>query len=247
MKIKNFFKSLLPPKEAKHCTAIIVAGGSGTRMGTGTTKQMMTLGGMPVVARTISVFESCDKIKSIIIVAKKEEIPCYADFIKQYGFKKIRKVVAGGDTRQKSVLCGFKCIDEKCDFVAIHDAARALITKENITQVLENAERHSAASAACPVKDTIKITDYNGFVVSTPDRTKLWAAQTPQIFKTDLYRAAAFYALEKSFEGTDDNSLVEWLGCKVKMVDCGYENLKLTTPEDMYLAQMILKQRGSVN
>lgn len=243
MKLKNILRSFLPPKEAKHCTAIIVAGGCGSRMGSSTTKQMMTVDGMPIVARTISVFEHCDKIKDIIIVAKKEEIPKYADFIKKYGFKKIRKVTCGGDTRQQSVLRGFDHISDKCDFVAIHDAARCLVTEQNILDVLSAAERYSGASAAAPAKDTIKVTDSKGFVLSTPDRATVWSAQTPQIFKTEVYRAAAYYAKEKGFEGTDDNSLVEWLGCKVKLVDCGYENIKITTPEDIPIAQTLLKLR----
>ena len=243
MKLKNILRKLAGPQKAKRATAIIVAGGSGSRMGSATTKQMMEISGMPIVARTIAVFESVDKIKDIVIVAKAEEIGIYSEFIKKYNFKKIRRVVKGGDTRQQSVLNGFRAIDDKCDFVAIHDAARCLVTKDNIEKVLDQAQRYDAASAACPVKDTIKITDKKGFVVSTPDRALTWAAQTPQIFKADLYRAAAFYALKQGYEATDDNALAEWLGARVKMVDCGYENIKITTPEDIGIAETLLKER----
>ncbi|MBE6574292.1 MAG: 2-C-methyl-D-erythritol 4-phosphate cytidylyltransferase [Ruminococcaceae bacterium] len=241
MKLKNIFRSIFP-KEAKHCTAIIVAGGSGNRMGSDTTKQMMKIDGVPVVVRTITVFENCPDIKEIVIVAKKDEIGIYNLFIRSYGFKKIKAVVCGGRTRQESVLNGFKAIDDRCDFVAIHDAARCLVTPDAVTKVLREAERYGAASAAAPAKDTVKIVDEKGFVSSTPDRNNVYYAQTPQTFKADLYRAAAFYALKKGFEATDDNSLVEYIGAKVKMVDCGYKNIKITTPEDIHIAEILLKR-----
>lgn len=245
MKFSKIFTSIFP-KEAKHCTAIIVAGGSGSRMNSGgVTKQMINLGGIPVIVRTIAVFESCKKIKDIIIVAREDEVEAYKAFIKQYSFKKIRCIAKGGKTRQESALNGFKKISEKCDYVAIHDGARCLITAKNIEAVLSGAEKHRAATAAAPVKDTIKIADAAGFVRSTPERSSLWAAQTPQIFKADVYRAAAFYALETGFEATDDNSLTENIGVKVKLVDCGYENIKITTQEDLYTAEMLLKIRSS--
>ena len=241
MKLKSLLKQFVPKREAKHVTAIIVAGGSGSRMGTSTTKQMMELDGIPVVVRTILAFEKAECIKDIIIVAKAQEKEIYNEFINKYALKKIRRVVVGGDTRQKSVFNGFKAVSDDCDFVAIHDGARCLITPENIEKVLYEARCYEAASAAAPVKDTIKITNSEGFVVSTPNRSKVWAAQTPQIFRADLYRAAAFYALKLGYEATDDNALVEFLGSKVKMVDCGYKNIKITTPEDIHIAEVLLK------
>lgn len=246
MRFKGLFKGLCP-KEAKHCTAIIVAGGSGSRMAADTTKQMMKLDGVPVVVRTISIFESCPGIKDIIIVAKKEEMQIYKLFIRKYSFKKIKKIVCGGDTRQDSVLNGFRAIDDKTDYVAIHDAARCLVTVKNITDVLVNAVKYRAASAAVPAKDTVKIVDARGFISSTPDRSTVYHAQTPQIFKADVYRAAAFYALDKGFTATDDNSLAEFIGIKVKMVDCGYENIKITTPEDIHIAETLLTIRSEKN
>ncbi len=242
MKLKGLLKKLLPKRAARHVSAIIVAGGSGSRMGTGTTKQMIELDGIPVVVRSILAFENAECIKDIIIVARADEKAVYKEFINKYSLKKIKKVVVGGDTRQQSVLNGFMAVSDKCDFVAIHDAARCLVTPENIEKVLHEARYHEAASAANPVKDTIKITDSEGFVVSTPDRQRVWAAQTPQIFYANLYRAAAFYAAKKGFEATDDNSLVEHLGSRVKMVDCGYKNIKITTPEDIHIAEMLLKE-----
>ncbi|MBR6513994.1 MAG: 2-C-methyl-D-erythritol 4-phosphate cytidylyltransferase [Clostridia bacterium] len=242
MKLKKILGNFVPKRCAKHVCAIIVAGGSGSRMGGNVTKQMMELDGIPVVVRTILAFEKTPAVKDIIIVAKADEIDIYKEFVKKYSFKKVRRIVKGGDTRQESVLNGFKKIDDDCDFVAIHDGARCLVTPKIIEKVLHEAELHEAASAANPVKDTVKITNKEGFVLSTPDRATLWAAQTPQIFRADLYRAAAFMALKEGYGATDDNSLVEHLGGKVKMVDCGYRNIKITTPEDIYIAQMLLKE-----
>lgn len=242
MKLKNILGLFVPKRPARHVTAIIVAGGNGSRMGTETTKQMIQLNGIPVVVRSILAFERSPLIKDIVVVAKADEKEKYREFIKTYSLKKIRRIVTGGATRQESVLNGFKAIDDKCDFVAIHDGARCLVTPEIIEKVLLDARRYEAASAANPVKDTVKITNPKGFVLSTPDRSTLWAAQTPQIFRADLYRAAAFMALKDGFEATDDNSLVEHLGGKVKMVDCGYRNIKITTPEDIHIAEMFLKE-----
>lgn len=247
MKFKSILKQFVYIKKAKHTTAIIVAAGSGARMCSDIAKQHMELGGMSVVARSIAAFENCSRIKDMVIVARADESEIYSSMIKKYGFKKIIRIVKGGDTRQQSVLNGFKAIDGRCDYVAIHDAARCLITPENIEKVLKNAERYEAAGAACPVKDTIKICNGDGFVVSTPDRNLTWAAQTPQIFRADLYRAAAFYALKQGYEATDDNALIEYLGAKVKMVDCGYENIKITTPEDIHIASVLLELRGNHN
>ena len=242
MKLKDILKKFVPKRPARHVTAIIAAGGSGSRMGSAVTKQLIELDGMPVVARSIAAFEKCPCIKDIVIVARSDEKDIYKNFIKKYSFKKIRAVVSGGKTRQESVLNGFKAISSKCDFVAIHDGARCLITPDDIKKVLYEARCHDAASAAVPAKDTVKITDSKGFVISTPDRSKVWYAQTPQIFRADLYRAAAFYALKQNFEATDDNSLAEHLGAKVKMVDCGYRNIKITTPEDISIAEALLKE-----
>ncbi len=228
----------------KHrCAAVIVAGGSGSRMKTAQTKQMTTLCSMPVVARSIAAFESCNEIKEIVIVAKKGEETEYAGFIRDYGFKKIKTVVCGGATRQESVMNGFNAISERCDYVAIHDGCRCLITTQEIKNVIKNAYKYGAATAAVPAKDTVKLADEKGFIDNTPERRLVWQAQTPQVFNSKLYRAAAYYAKKKGFEGTDDNSLCEWLGTKVKLVQTSYENIKITTPEDMELAKIIIERR----
>ena len=227
----------------KFNSAVIVAAGNGTRMGGEKTKQMTELDGIPVVVRTIQQFEACPFINEIIVVAREDEVGQYETFRRGYGFKKLKSVVVGGDTRQQSVMQGLNAISDKADFIAIHDGARCLVTPEMIEKVLREAAVHGCATAAERPKDTIKRAGTNGYIEETIDRDKLWHAQTPQIFKTDIYRAAAYIAKENGTLATDDNMLVEALGFKIKLVDCGYENLKLTTPDDFFLASAILKLR----
>lgn len=225
-------------------SAILLAAGSGSRAKTsGVTKQMMLLDGIPVVARTISVFEACPFIDEIIVVARKEEMPLYETYRRTYGWKKLTRVVPGGDTRSESVLNGFKAISDKSDYVYIHDGARCLITEEMIAQVGHAACMHGAAIAATKATDTVKL--YEDKKLSTTDREKVYLAQTPQVFKTELYRAAAYTALEKGITATDDAMLAEAAGFSVLPVDCGTENMKITHPCDFAIAEAILQYRKS--
>lgn len=230
-------------------SAIIVAAGNGTRMGKARnqTKQMTDLDGIPVVVRTIMQFESCDFIDEIVVVAREDELNNYAEFQDKYNYKKVAKVVKGGLTRQKSVLEGFKNINQQSGFVAIHDGARCLVTPNMISNVMHDAYIYGCATAAEKSKDTLKQSDKSGFIDNTIDRAYLWHAQTPQIFKTDIYRAAAYIADKNGFEVTDDCMLAENIGFKIKLVDCGYQNLKITTPDDFYIASAILKIRNTNN
>lgn len=223
--------------------AVILAAGCGSRMGAGPTKQMRELCGMPVVVRTLLAYEECPDVKEIVVVARQEEIPDYDGFRLRWGFRKISAVVPGGETRQASCLCGIEAISEKTAYVALADGARALITPEDISRVFAAARRYHAASAATPAVDTVKLADKNGFITSTPERTLTWQAQTPQIFAVNLYRAAAYHAKETGLIATDDNSLVEAIPHPIKLVDCGRENIKITTPSDLTLAESILRER----
>ena len=227
-------------------SVIIVAAGSGTRMGQDRkqTKQMTDLCGIPVVVRTVVQFEGCPFVREIIVVAREEEVGCYGGFIEKYGFKKLTAVVKGGPTRQLSVLEGFRRISADSEYVAVHDGARCLITPAMIESVFRQAAIYGSATAAERSKDTVKIADHSGFISETIDRTYLWHAQTPQIFKTDIYRASAYIAQKNGFEVTDDCMLAENIGFKIKLVDCGYENLKITTTDDFYLAEAILRIRA---
>jgi len=230
----------------KHTGAVIVTAGNGTRFdafGAGT-KQMALLRGVPVIVRTIFAFEECDSIDEIVIVARANEIEQYEEFQKRYNFKKITAVVEGGETRQISSLNGFDALSPKCKYVAVHDGARCLITPDMITQVVNAAYETGASAAASKARDTIKYADKDRFIDSTIDRNYVWLVQTPQIFSTNIYRASAYMAKRDGAEATDDCMLAERLGFKIKLVDCGEDNIKMTHPEDMYIAQSILERRG---
>ena len=224
-------------------SAVIVASGNSTRMG-GVSKQLMLLDNIPVVARTIMAFDNCECIDEIIVVAKEEEFYLYQEFQKIYKFKKFTKLVSGGTTRQESVKNGFEEISKDSKFVAIHDGARCLITPEQIEKICAAAYKCGGATAATRAVDSVKVSSgKNLYVESSANRNHIWLAQTPQVFRTDVYELALIKAKEDGLEVTDDNSLVENLGAKVKLVECGRNNLKITTPEDVPLALAIIKSR----
>ncbi len=228
-------------------TAIITVGGSGKRMenADGTTKQFMELNGFPIVVRTVLEFEKSPYIDEIIIVSKEDEIDLYTKMIEKYSLSKVRRIVKGGSTRQESVLNGFKAISEKCDYVAIHDGVRCLITQDNIKAVMKTAYATNCACAATKIYDTLKMVDSDMYIESTSDRSKAWAAQTPQVFKSDIYRACAFSAKKEGLSVTDDCMLVEYYGFKIKLVDCGRNNIKITTKDDLIIAEAILNSRNA--
>ena len=228
-----------------YVSAIIAAAGEGSRMQSSTTKQFLELNGKPLIINTLLAFDRSEYIDEIVIVAKEDEVSMYPHLLKEYGLKKVTKVVCGSDTRQKSVLNGLSAISDKADFVAIHDGARPLITGEQIKSVVLHAFEFKAAAAASKSKDTPKIVSSNAFIEKGVDRDTLWLMQTPQVFSANLYRAAAYTAIENGYEATDDCSLAERAGFPVKVVDCGYQNIKITTPEDLKLAEIIMSERNS--
>lgn len=232
-------------KNNPYTSAVIAAAGSSTRMqnGSGITKQHLLLKGIPVVVHTLLAFENCQLINEIVVAAREEDIPLFEGYRDTYHIKKLRGVVSGGETRQQSVLRGFDAIDPKAKFVAIHDGARCLVTCDMIENVCRAAYRHKAAIAATAVRDTVKIADKNKFIDSTADRDLVWLAATPQVFYTTLYRAAAYSARENKFTATDDAQLVERIRNPVRLVECGRENIKITTPDDIILAEEILSSR----
>lgn len=250
MKIKTgiigAFKSVVGNENSHRFTsAVILAGGVGARMGNSeTTKQLLEVCGMPVVARTLAAFENCSIIDEIIVVARKEEYPEYRKMIKQYGFKKIKKITNGGETRFDSALHGFVKIDERSEFVAIHDAARCLITPSLIEKTANEAYKIGAAAPCHKISDTFKTVNENDLVLSTIKRDTLRAVETPQIFKTELYRAAAYIAKQKKLAVTDDCSLVENIGYAVKLVESDGTNIKITEPKDIALAEILLSGRN---
>ena len=226
-------------------SAVIVAAGSSTRMGKGLSKQLMQLSGVPVLARTIHAFGRSGYIDEIIVVCRPEDMKEIGTFLTRYGIKKPVRLVAGGATRAESVKRGLDAISPKAKFVAIHDGARCLVTPQMIKKVLRAAYLHRAATAACTVCDTVKIATKRGFIERTENRERVWLAQTPQVFDTNLYRAAL--ANVKDTNLTDDNQLIEAIGYPVKLVDCGADNFKITRPEDLPRAQAVLAARRAKN
>lgn len=231
------------PHPKNYTSAIIAAAGLSERFGGDVTKQMTELRGMPLLIHTLKAYEAADCIHEIIIVAKLNEIHAWEELCREYGIEKVKKIVQGGYTRQESVLCGLDAVDKKSKFVAIGDGARCLITPRQITDVCRAAYKYKAATAAHRSTDTVKLADKKGFIDATADRDTVWLAQTPQVFKTKLYRAAAYTALKKGFTATDDNSLVENIGYPIRLVECGAQNIKITTRDDLAVANGVLEER----
>ena len=211
------------------CAAVIVAAGSSARMG-GTDKLLAELGGLPVLSRTLRVFDDHEMIDTIIVVAREDRMP------------KISRVVPGGESRQESVMHGLKAVPEGTELVAVHDGARPLVPPEVITKAILKAAKFGAAAPAIPLKDTIKVSK-TGAVDETPDRSTLFAVQTPQVFDYALLLGALQNAKQKGLSLTDDCSAVEALGMTVLLTDGSEENIKITTPLDLDIAGLILKRR----
>ena len=210
----------------------------------GESKQFISLKGVPVVARTVLEFEKSPCIDEIIIVAKKEEIELYDGFAEKYSITKPLKIVEGGETRQESARFGSDAVSQKAKYVAIHDAARCLVTQDMIYKVCHGAYLHEAAILAIKAVDTVKIADKNAFIENTPERKLTWQAQTPQVFKTNAFRAAAYVARDEKIEGTDDASLLEHIRIPVKLIEGSRENIKITEPCDIYFAEAVLRARA---
>lgn len=244
-RVLRLFCGKVRPKTA----AVILAGGSGTRMQLkeNITKQLLLLDGVPVLIRSAQSFEASDYIDEIVIVAKKEELSIVEALVLEYGLKKVSRIVSGGETRQISARRGLEAISSKMKYIAIHDAARCLVTPAMIADVVSAAYANRAACAGRACTDTVKQITPQGYAEKTIDRDTLFMAQTPQVFDVSLYRAAAYMAKQKEESATDDSMLVEKLGQAVKIVDCGEENIKITTAIDLYVAEAILRTRSENN
>ena len=223
-------------------TAIILAAGVGKRMHAGKNKQFIELQGKTVLERTLEVFAQNPLVEKLVLVVKAgEEEICRSLLRAETAAKTL--IVTGGKERQDSVYNGLKAISWQCDYILVHDGARPLVTNEVIERTLIAAQEHGAAVCAVPVKDTIKQADESGQVITTLPRSSLWSVQTPQAFKADKLISAYEYAYQKGYYGTDDASLLEYNSQKVQIVMGDYENIKLTTPEDVELAMRILAKR----
>ena len=222
-------------------SAVIVCAGNSTRMG-GVNKILLPLGERKVIGVTMQAFQKCDSITEIIIVAREDDIPAIQEEAKAAGISKLSACTTGGATRQESVINGIRKISKEAELIAVHDGARPLVKPEHIEKVIKDASVFGGATLGVPVKDTIKTVD-GGLIVDTPPRSSLYITQTPQIFKRNLYFEGIDFALEHSLDFTDDCQLVEAIGGKVAMTVGDYTNIKITPPEDIAIAEVLLKQR----
>ena len=227
------------------CTAIVLAAGSGKRMGTKVHKQYLLMGGSPVLYYSLKAFEDSELIDEIILVTGSgEEEYCRKEIIDKYGLFKVKKIVSGGAERYDSVWNGLQ--ETKADgFVFIHDGARPFVDEEIIRRGYECVSADRACVAGMPAKDTVKIADENGFVADTPDRSKVWIVQTPQVFETALVKEAYRLLMEKGHPAVTDDAMVveQMLHFPIRLFYGSYENIKITTPEDLGTAEGFLKNR----
>lgn len=228
-------RKLLP---LKTCGAVIVAAGNASRMG-GIDKVMAELKGEPMIARTVRTFQNCDAISEIVIVTREDLILPISNLCQ--GMEKVKAVVVGGKSRQESVNLGLNALSNKVKLAAVHDGARPLISWQVIDRTVRAANTYGAAAPAIPVKDTIKVVEGRA-VKYTPDRATLFAVQTPQVFDIDLLRGALQKAETDGAQVTDDCSAVELIGMTVKVVEGDEGNIKVTTPMDLKIAEMLLEE-----
>jgi len=224
--------------------AIIPAGGAGKRLKAQKAKQYLLLDDMPVLVHTLKVFQKSKTIDEIVLVLPPDDVAsAHQKLINKYALLKVTAVVAGGKERQDSVRNGLAAITRECDIVVIHDAVRPFVTQELIKQVVVAAKSFGAASVGVKAKDTIKETKKDNLIATTIPRQNLWLTQTPQAFKFEFLKKAYRAAYDKKFYGTDDASLIEQIGKKVKMIEGSYENIKITTPEDLVMAEALMKKK----
>lgn len=231
--------------------AVVLAAGSGKRMNAGVKKQYMEIAGRPVLYYSLKAFEE-SFIDEIVLVVSQDEIEQVQEsYVNQYGFQKISRIVVGGKERYHSVACGLQAVRQDCDFVFIHDSARPMLTQEILQRAYQAVQEEEACVVGVPSKDTVKIADEQGYVSVTPNRSLVWNVQTPQVFSYPLVHSAYEELLQKEQELlaagvqiTDDAMVVEYLARhKVKLVEGSYENIKITTPEDVQIAERYLQSR----
>lgn len=224
---------------------VVVAAGKGKRMGTAESKQYLALCGKPILVHTLEVFQHMQTVDSIVLVVGEGEEARCRQYAQTYGLSKVTHVVTGGSERQSSVLKGLRAMPEGVDWVMVHDGVRPLVRPEDADACWTKAkETGEAAVLAVPVKDTIKVVGPTGQIQSTPDRSSLWAIHTPQAFRLSALLQAHIAAEREGFLGTDDAMLMERLGVPVHVVESSYDNIKVTTPEDLAWAEYLLRKQG---
>ena len=231
--------------------AIIVAAGKSQRMG-GADKQLRSIAGVPVLARTVAAFEECEDVGAIVLVLNPDNMTGTAEMKQEYGWSKVRALVPGGERRQDSVMAGLRAVveigrgDEPFEWVAVHDGARPLLTPGLISRGLEAAQEVGAAIAAVPATDTVKVVDASHTITATPERENLWLAQTPQVFRVSLLMGAYDALTEggEQVEATDCARMLELMGKPVKVYEGERTNIKITTPLDLWVAEAMLRGSG---
>ncbi|MDA0692263.1 MAG: 2-C-methyl-D-erythritol 4-phosphate cytidylyltransferase [Nitrospinae bacterium] len=225
-------------------SAIIPAAGQGTRMGSAIPKQFLLLQGKPILHHTLRAFEASGQVDSVILVVpEKDSAAAKKEWL--LGYDIVKKIVVGGKERQDSVYNGFQALDADTDVVLVHDGVRPFVTGDMILRAIEAAKNFGAAITAIPVNDTIKLADADGFVEKTVDRSGLWRVQTPQAFQYAVLNEAFQKAVQDSYYGTDEGSLLEYAGKKVKIIEGSEMNIKITRQEDLILGEAILNRRAA--
>lgn len=239
-------KALYPgPGRGKrpYCAAVIVAAGSARRMGTD--KIFTALGGLPVLVRTVRAFAENELIDEIVVVTRKDMLEHAADLVHKYEIPKVSKVILGGQSRVESCLAGVSEVSHRASLIAIHDGARPLVSQRVIRETVRAAESWNAAAPVVKSTDTLKRLDDKGVILGSVDRETIYRVQTPQVFRADLIKGALTEAMHRNLPITDDCSAMELLGIPTHTVEGDEDNLKLTTPRDMVIAEAILKNRGT--
>ena len=227
------------------CTAIILAAGQGKRMKTKVQKQFLMLQGKPLLYYSLACFQKSDEIQEIVVVTGKESIDyCRSEIIEKYGFTKVKSIAEGGKERYDSVYAGLEACSADTDYVFIHDGASPFVTEDIIKRTKEVAVTYQACIAGMPSKDTVKIIDENNMVSATPERSRVWSVQTPQVFLYSLIKEAHDTARSVSMQGITDDAMVveQYKNTPVHIVEGAYENIKITTPEDILVAEKILEK-----
>lgn len=232
-------------KNKKHCTAVVLSAGQGKRMGASVQKQYIELEGKPVIYYTLKVFQDSEIIDDIVLVVGKEQVSYVKEeIVDYYGFTKVRTIVEGGKERYDSVWEGLKTITEEDGYAFIHDGARLFVNEDILRRGYETVEQYKACVAGMPSKDTIKLVDNDTFASATPERKYVWVVQTPQIFATSLIKEAYAKIMQGDCAGITDDAMVveQTMNVPVKLFEGSYENIKITTPEDLDIAKVFLKK-----
>ena len=225
-------------------SVLIPAAGQGKRMGSSVKKPYLMLADKPVLSHTIDRFEQNSAIDEIFVIVDESDFAtCHENVLTPFRYRKVRELVSGGETRQVSVFNGLRTLSDNVDFVIVHDGVRPFINDKIIFECLEATAECGAAVSAVPVKETIKVANEELFIEYTPDRRQLWRVQTPQVFRKSLLVEAHNKAVEDGIDASDDAALVEKLGMPVRLVMGSYKNIKLTTPEDLRIAEVLLNDK----